>query len=265
MFTNRRSDDVRSVVHAIRRATTLDELMIILSTKFRRLLPHRMAAFGLLQTDILRVKNVINIDFPRGYIDQVIDERLILISPVAKSWSRSQSPQFFNSDDIRGQASRRYIDAFERFDVQNIASHGVKDLASNVASYFAFGRLHAPDRDRVLKLLALVVPHLHLTFSEMLPRNAIRVRDLPANVTDLPNTAGGAPRRPRFPSLTAREREILKWLYYGKSNSEIAAILNVSTFTVKNHVQNILLKLSANNRSHAVWRAIEIGLVDMPE
>ncbi len=52
--------------------------------------------------------------------------------------------------------------------------------------------------------------------------------------------------------LSARESEILRWISSGRSNAEISKILDISAFTVKNHVQRILKKLGANNRAEAV-------------
>ncbi len=68
-----------------------------------------------------------------------------------------------------------------------------------------------------------------------------------------------------MPRLTERERQVLKWISAGKSNWEIAKILGISEFTVKNHVQNLLKKLSATNRAQAVTKAIACGLLDAIE
>lgn len=51
--------------------------------------------------------------------------------------------------------------------------------------------------------------------------------------------------------LSDREKEILKCICQGLSNSDIAAVYNISLHTVKNHVIKILSKLNANNRAHA--------------
>ncbi len=48
--------------------------------------------------------------------------------------------------------------------------------------------------------------------------------------------------------LTSREKEVLTWICQGKTNWEIATILNISFYTVKNHVRSILQKLDACNR-----------------
>ena len=54
--------------------------------------------------------------------------------------------------------------------------------------------------------------------------------------------------------LSAREEEILTWVSEGRTNVEISRILAISPFTVKNHVQRIIKKLGAANRTEAVVR-----------
>lgn len=60
-----------------------------------------------------------------------------------------------------------------------------------------------------------------------------------------------------FPSLTEREREILTLMSIGRSNSEIASELELSSKTVSNHVSNIFNKLQVVDRAQAVIRARE--------
>jgi DNA-binding NarL/FixJ family response regulator len=61
--------------------------------------------------------------------------------------------------------------------------------------------------------------------------------------------------------LTTREAEIVRLMTGGYSNREIAAALRISEGTVKNHVSNILAKLGVRDRTRAVLKAIEKGLV----
>ncbi len=61
-------------------------------------------------------------------------------------------------------------------------------------------------------------------------------------------------------NLTEREREVLKLLVEGKSNTKIAEELNISRSTVKTHVSHILDKLGVDNRLEAVTLAIRSNL-----
>jgi LuxR family maltose regulon positive regulatory protein len=62
-------------------------------------------------------------------------------------------------------------------------------------------------------------------------------------------------------ALTPREMEILLWIARGSSNQEIANNLVLSIDTVKHHVSSILAKLNVSNRTQAVVRAREVGLI----
>ena len=62
-------------------------------------------------------------------------------------------------------------------------------------------------------------------------------------------------------ALTATEIKVMSLLGKGNSNKEIAATLECSVKTVKNHLNSIFQKLSVNNRTEAVVKAIEKGLI----
>jgi DNA-binding NarL/FixJ family response regulator len=62
-------------------------------------------------------------------------------------------------------------------------------------------------------------------------------------------------------ALTGREEEVLRLMATGLSNPEIARSCGVRLETVKTHVGNVLTKLGAQNRTHAVVIAYETGLV----
>jgi len=62
-------------------------------------------------------------------------------------------------------------------------------------------------------------------------------------------------------SLTATEIKVMALLGKGNSNKEIAAALGCSVKTIKNHLNSIFQKLGVNNRTEAVVKAIEKGLI----
>jgi len=61
--------------------------------------------------------------------------------------------------------------------------------------------------------------------------------------------------------MTPREREVLRLLAAGYSNREIARALFIAEGTVKNHVSNILTKMAVRDRTRAVLKAAERGLL----
>ena len=62
--------------------------------------------------------------------------------------------------------------------------------------------------------------------------------------------------------LTGRELEVLAMLAAGQSNQGIASRLVISLDTVKKHVSHVLGKLGAANRTEAVARGRELGLIE---
>ena len=68
-------------------------------------------------------------------------------------------------------------------------------------------------------------------------------------------------RAPQDEDLTERERDVLQRIAAGDSNRDIASTLCLAEGTVKNHVSNIMGKLHAANRTHAVSLAREQGLL----
>jgi DNA-binding NarL/FixJ family response regulator len=63
--------------------------------------------------------------------------------------------------------------------------------------------------------------------------------------------------------LTQREIDVLRLIAAGNANKEIAAQLSIAEDTVKSHVTNILAKLGANDRTHAVTIGLKRGIIEL--
>lgn len=74
-------------------------------------------------------------------------------------------------------------------------------------------------------------------------------------------TSGITPRE----SLTERERQVLGLVAGGFSNREIGEKLGIATGTVKAHVERVISKLDASDRTQAAVRGIALGLVAQPD
>jgi len=55
-------------------------------------------------------------------------------------------------------------------------------------------------------------------------------------------------------NISRREQDVLRMLFYGKSNKEIAELLFISEYTVKDHIKAIMAKMEAGSRSQVLYK-----------
>ncbi len=176
-----------------------------------------------------------------------------VLSRAVASWQASRKPVFL-AEGIPVGDFGSYVVPFApeigelgRVELKNIAAHGLGSVDGGISTFFCFARVPgAMDADRAY-LLEFLVPHLHAALVRLLADSVL----IPGLDEDKGATC----------AISRREREILQWVHHGKTNWEIAGILEISPLTVKNHVQNILRKLNVQNRSHAAVKASRMGLV----
>lgn len=65
----------------------------------------------------------------------------------------------------------------------------------------------------------------------------------------------------RLPTVTKREREVLRLLAGGMRNEQVARQLSISPLTVRSHVKNAMQKLEADTRTEAVAKALRQSLI----
>jgi DNA-binding NarL/FixJ family response regulator len=71
-----------------------------------------------------------------------------------------------------------------------------------------------------------------------------------------------APSACTLPSLSEREKDVMRWQLASLSNGEIAAQLQISPETVKTHLSHVFQKLGARNRQQAALMVLQLGLLD---
>jgi transcriptional regulator EpsA len=137
----------------------------------------------------------------------------------------------------------------ERIGATQLLVHGLHDSEGRAISLFTFACRPGSVGARQGYLAQLLAPALHAAWVRtQLQRHA--------DGSTAPDKAVG------HSVLTVREMDILKWIYVGKSNFEIGAILKISPLTVKNHVQKILRKLNVVNRTQAIGKALELRILN---
>jgi transcriptional regulator EpsA len=125
--------------------------------------------------------------------------------------------------------------------------HGIVDeRGSHNCLYVTFSTQdNASDNAR--STMAIVLPYIDAALRQVehLPHQA-HVQINPSDPADS--------RFVREHDLTDRELEVLQWVTLGKTNPEIGSILEISAFTVKNHLQRVFKKLDVSNRAQAVGK-----------
>jgi DNA-binding NarL/FixJ family response regulator len=79
-----------------------------------------------------------------------------------------------------------------------------------------------------------------------------------------PELAGSLAQHCEANDLTEREMDVLRLIAAGNSNRMVGTRLSITEETVKSHVKNVLSKLSANDRTHAVQIAMQRGFLALP-
>jgi LuxR family quorum sensing-dependent transcriptional regulator len=79
----------------------------------------------------------------------------------------------------------------------------------------------------------------------------------PASFADLPDD------QDEPANLTDREREVLAWAGRGLLVADTCEVLKISEDTVQTHIKHAIDKLGATNKTHAVAKALRLGLIDL--
>ena len=215
--------------------------------ELQNLFPHEIFVCGIgrINADSIKINRMLSSNFPVEYIQAIRRPGGDVFSPIMARWSQAQRPQLFEAESVQAGYPASWLATVQKYQLRNIAAHGLRDLNSNVSSYFNFSRIPGKLTPRHAYLLALLVPHLHVSLVKVLTQ--IHSIDR----AEAKNTL----------RLSPREREILQWIQHGKTSWEIAQILDISEKTVRNHVQNALVKLRVKTRTQAVDKAKRLNIL----
>lgn len=210
----------------------------------QHIFPHGMMVCGLGDTESFgtRVQHIITSNFPIEYV-RSLQAGGLTSSPIIVQWLQTRRPVLFEIPEQHENST--WLENYKRYDLRNVAAHGLFDMKSKAASYFSFSQIPDKLTQRHADMLDRLVPHLHVAL---------------VRVFDGAQTESSKPKQ-TLSVLTQREQEVLQWLCSGKTNWEIAQVLHLSDNTIKNHVQRILIKLKVNTRAQAVAKAVAEGLL----
>ncbi len=163
-----------------------------------------------------------------------------------KAWEEKRYQPVVLDTATASLGSGAFAREVERLGATQLLVHGVHDADGRALTFFTFACRPGSVGPRQTYLAQLLAPAMHAAW----------VR------TQLSRTPTAADKASGQSVLTVRELDILKWIYLGKSNFEIGAILKISPLTVKNHVQKILRKLNVVNRTQAIGKALELRILN---
>lgn len=245
-----------SIIELCLHADSIVELENILHhTKL--LIEHDMHACGIGVRDNDSMKAILNLNhgFPSEFISSIIDQNNQVISPLFLHWLENQTPQILDIQHTSHRFTTKQVAFYQKFHIQNVMSHGVLDCGEHCTSYFGFANIKNGIKKHHIDLMTILVPHLHLAYTRI-PAVKKKLSSLifkPLTIKQSNNKQGS--------TLSSREVEVLQWVFIGKTNQEISDTLYLSPSTIKNHVQNIIQKLNANNRQHAAAKALQQGII----
>lgn len=221
-----------------------DQFFSWLQGSFQYVFPHEVMICGIGDPDgeNFSFDSFSSILYPECRAEAATSEHSGVVWRAMDMWQRERRPLMLGEGLLPGDYGD-YLVPFTHGEANlgevaltNIAAHGMEGLNGNISTFFCFSHLPQQPGKKHARLLELLVPYLHSAL--------VRVK-----------MRGGDVLVKKF---TGREHEVLQWVKKGKTNGEIALILGISLYTVKNHVQSILRKLNAQNRSHAAAKSSHI-------
>lgn len=142
-------------------------------------------------------------------------------------------------------------------EMRAVVAHGITDERGGMdCLYMALSR-DCPAGAGSVEAMGMLLPCIDAAFRQVAllpmqregrPGMAVRAELVEGELAD---SEGGGAKNDE--PLSRREQEIMRWVSVGKTNIEIARILEISPRTVRNHLQNVFRKLDVMNRAQAVF------------
>lgn len=232
--------------HALEDVHTPEAFKACMDYQMQAVLPHGMVlcSIGRLVAGGIEACQLLTYRYPLQYLESLRGPDGILRSPIIERWKATRRPVLVELERNVDGWPENWMQAARKYGFKNLASHSFFDLSGEFYSNFCFAQIPERLGTKHDQLLRLLVPHLHLALVRAMPPDLVRTRRAAAFL------------------ITERQRSILYWAQFGKTNGEIAAILEMSEANVKYHLKGVFRTLDVSNRAQAVARALELKLLD---
>lgn len=233
------------VFYALEAAKSPAELRCAVEKFVRQLGFERFVYALTIRAPSLKPQEYILSGYPAEWVERYLARGYFKVDPVVRHAQSSTLPLVWNEDDDpQPPETREFWDEAKAFGLR-------AGLSLSVHEQLGVTGIFSVSRDQALDLqeqdLAALIGRAQM-FASVLHRAVSRI-DLPGLLPD-GNTL-----------LTSRERECLRWAADGKTAWEIGQILGIAERTAVFHVNNIVQKLGAANKTQAIVRALALKLV----
>jgi len=238
--------ELLDLVHAAIIVTTEPEVAELL-LRIRDFVPYQYIIAGLGRTDhsngFQGFTKIINASYPMKWVSDYLGKNFQKVDPILRFHFKTSRLQRWSDTFRKAQTVREkeFIECAGAFGLVEGFTLGIAPPRNKIKSFFSFAGLPTRKDDRNAAILEYLTPHLHQALW--------RIASLSSDI----GSAG--------PTISLREREVLNWIKEGKTSWEISRILQISERTVNFHVHNILSKLQATSRGHALAIAMEQKII----
>ncbi len=178
----------------------------------------------------------LNISYPSNWVNLYISKNYASVDPIINV---GRSGLLYWQDIYKElPPQKEFASQAKAFGLDNGFSHIL--TWNGGAGLMSVAGSHLKNTRSIRDVINAIAPHFH----QLVARNTINKK-----------------KNSNFQALTPREREVLLWVMEGKSNWEISVILKIGQESVKGYIANILQKLDAANRTHAVAIALQYNLL----
>lgn len=198
-------------------------------------------AFGLLMPNgELHMLN----DYPSKWQAEYKENSYINVDPTVKHGLQSVTPIMWSNEQLHTKEVNKFWEHAREFGLTTGCAQPVWD------------------RQGLFSMLSISRDGLRISESEAIDKLSKLARWAPAIHAAMTKIIGPQ-EAPSTIKLTRVEKEVLTLIGTGDTSEKIADRLKVSARTVNWHIQNVMQKLNASNRVHAVVKAVQLGLIQL--
>lgn len=178
--------------------------------------------------------------FPLDIWHSILAQKTSAPFPLFRNWVAKRKPIILGEISENTAAREETASHIRRSEVQALLLHGALDPSDSRGIMLVAINPMRTNSAQIGSWLEVILPKLYRIVSS-----------LPSDQRNPSGKLGTSPEKPSDRHLSVAEQQVLKWLSQGKTNWEIAMILNRSENTIKHQVASIFTKLNVTTRAQA--------------